>query len=51
MGRRIKVETREAFSLHYVTSHSLHGNFILKIGCHYFWPRLIALSKNTLPIM
>jgi hypothetical protein len=29
----------------------LHGNSILKIGCHYFWPGLIiiALPKNTLP--
>jgi hypothetical protein len=25
-------------------------NSILKIGCHYFWPRLIALYKNTLTI-
>ncbi len=25
-------------------------NSILKIGCHYFWPRLIALHKNTLTI-
>jgi hypothetical protein len=25
-------------------------NYILKIGCHYFWPRLIALHKNTLTI-
>ncbi len=32
------------------TSHWLHGNFIHKIGCHYFWPGLIALPKNTLPI-
>jgi len=27
-----------------MTSHS-----IPKIGCHYFWPGLIALQKNTLP--
>jgi hypothetical protein len=27
----------------------LHGNSIPNIGCHYFWPGLIALSKNTLP--
>jgi len=25
-------------------------NSILKIGCHYFWRRLIALHKNTLTI-
>jgi hypothetical protein len=25
-------------------------NSILKIGCHYLWPRLIALHKNTLTI-
>jgi hypothetical protein len=29
----------------------LIGNSIPKIGCHYFWPELIALPKNTLPIM
>ncbi len=29
----------------------LHGNSITKIGCHYFWPGLIALPKNTLPII
>jgi hypothetical protein len=23
---------------------------IAKIGCHYFWPGLIAPPKNTLPI-
>jgi hypothetical protein len=34
-----------------MTSHWLHGNFIPKFGCHYFWPRLIALPKNTLPIV
>jgi len=22
----------------------------MEIGCHYFWPGLIALPKNTLPI-
>jgi len=32
------------------TSH-LDGNSIPKIGCHYFWPGLIALPKNTLPIV
>jgi hypothetical protein len=37
-------------SLHNATSHWLHGNSIPKIGCHYFWPGLIALPKNTLPI-
>jgi hypothetical protein len=28
----------------------LLGNYILKIGCHYFWPGLIPLPKNTLTI-
>jgi hypothetical protein len=23
---------------------------IPEIGCHYFWPRLIGIPKNTLPI-
>jgi hypothetical protein len=23
----------------------------LKIGCHYFWPGLIVLPKNTLTIV
>jgi len=35
-------KTREAPSLHDLTSHWLHGNFIPKIGCHYFGPGLIA---------
>jgi hypothetical protein len=39
-----------ALSLHDMTSHWLHGNYIPKIGCHYFWSGLIALPKNTLPI-
>jgi len=39
----------EALSLHDMTSHWLHGNSIPKIGCHYFWPGLRALPKNTLP--
>jgi hypothetical protein len=26
------------------------GNIFLQLTCHYFWPRLIALPKNTLPI-
>jgi hypothetical protein len=34
---------REAPSLHNVTSHWLHRNCIPEIGCHYLWPRLIAL--------
>jgi len=34
-------------SLHDMTSYWLHGNSIPKIGCHYFWPVLIALPKNT----
>jgi len=45
---------REVPSLHGETSHWLHGNYIPKIGCHYFWPGLIALPKNrvrTLPIV
>ncbi len=33
-------------SLHAVTSHSLHGNSIPEIGCHNFWPRLIAHPKQ-----
>jgi hypothetical protein len=44
-------EKREAPSLHGVPSHRLQGNSIAKIGCHYFWPELIALPKNNLPIM
>jgi hypothetical protein len=24
------------------TSHWLHGNIVLKFGCHNFWPGLIA---------
>jgi hypothetical protein len=38
-------------SLHDTTSHWLHGNSSPKFGCHYFWPRLIALPRNTLPIL
>jgi hypothetical protein len=30
-----------------LTSHWLHGNSIPKTGCHYFWPGLTALPKNT----
>jgi hypothetical protein len=40
---------REAPSLHDATSYWLHANSIPKIGCHYFWPGLIGLPKNTLP--
>jgi hypothetical protein len=30
----------------------LHGNFIPKIGCHYFWPELIEpFLWTTLPII
>jgi hypothetical protein len=29
-------------------SHWLHANWIPKISCHYFWPGLTALPKNTL---
>jgi hypothetical protein len=42
--------THKAASLNDPTSHWLHGNSIPKIGWHYFWPGLIALTKNTLPI-
>jgi hypothetical protein len=42
---------RVAPSLHGPTSHWLHANSIPNIGCHYFWPGLIALRKNTPPIM
>ncbi len=42
---------REAPSLHDSTSHWLHGNSIPKIGCHYLWPALIGLRKNTLTIL
>ncbi len=43
-------KTREGpFTPRQATSHWLHGNSIPNIGCHYFWPGLIALSKNTLP--
>jgi hypothetical protein len=38
------------YHIHDLTSHWLHENSIPKIGCHYFWPGLIALPKNTLPI-
>jgi hypothetical protein len=44
-------EKNEDPALHVATSHWLHGNSIPKIGCHYFWPGLIALLKNTLPII
>jgi hypothetical protein len=30
-----------------VTCDWLHGNSIPNIGCHYFWPGLTALPKNT----
>jgi hypothetical protein len=43
-------EKREALSLHDTTSHWLHRNSIHTIGCHYFWPGVITLPKNTLPI-
>ncbi len=26
----------------------MHENYILNIGCHYIWPGLLALPKNTL---
>jgi len=42
---------REALLLHDTTSCWLHGNSIPKIGCHYFLPGQIALSKSSLPIL
>jgi hypothetical protein len=33
------------------TSHWLHGNYIPKIALPLFWPRLIALPKDTFPIL
>lgn len=39
---------REDPSFQDATFHGLHESSILKIGWHYFWPRLIALSKKTL---
>jgi hypothetical protein len=41
---------REYPSLRDTTSHWLHENSVSKIGCHSFWPVLIALPKNTLSI-
>jgi hypothetical protein len=41
-------------SLHDMTSHWLHENFIFsKIGCHYFWPGLNSPSYEhpTYPIL
>ncbi len=43
-------EKREAPALHDATSYWLHENSIPKFGYQYFWPGLIALPKNTLPI-
>jgi hypothetical protein len=43
-------EKREDPSLHDATSHWLNGNSTPKFVWHYFWPGLIALPKNTLPI-
>jgi len=31
-------------------SHWLYEIFLPKRVCHHFWPRLIPLAKNTLPI-
>jgi hypothetical protein len=31
-------------------SHWLHEISLSKRVCHHFWPRLICLAKNTLPI-
>ncbi len=47
----LRKKLKEALSLHGMTSHWLHGNSTPKIGCHYFWPGLISLLKNTLPIL
>lgn len=33
-----------------MSSHWLHGNSFPKISCHYFWPGLISLPKNTLTV-
>ncbi len=41
---------REDPSLHEAASHWVHANSIPQTGCHYFWPGLIALPMNTLPI-
>jgi len=38
------------YRIHDLISHWLDENSIPKIGCHYFWPGLIALPKNTIPI-
>jgi hypothetical protein len=46
-----KSKKRVAPSLHGTTSHWLHENSIPNIGCHYFWPGLIALPRNTPPII
>jgi hypothetical protein len=46
-----KRKKRLAPSLHGMTSYWLHENSIPNIGCDYFWPGLIALPKNTPPIM
>jgi hypothetical protein len=40
----------DAPPLHDATSHWLHGCSIPSIGCHYFWPELIALPFNTAPM-
>jgi len=41
--------TREKREAHDAASGWLHENSKPKIGCHYFWPGLIVLPKNTLP--
>jgi hypothetical protein len=47
----VLIKGMEAPSLHEATSHWLHVNSIPNIGCHYFWPGLIALPKNTLDLL
>jgi len=50
IGKKKKEKGRQP-SLHDTTPHWLHGNSIPSFGCHYFWPGLLALPKNTLPIV
>ncbi len=50
LRKQIPPTMKKALSLHDTTSDWLPGNSIPKIGCHYFWPVLIALPKGILPI-
>jgi len=45
----VLIKGMEAPSLHEANSHWLHVKS--NIGCHYFWPGLIALPKNTLDLL